>query len=146
MNIPTVFLGASGVSFIFYSLYLFVLRVYLSPLRQIPGPKLAIWSFWYEFYYDVVLQGRYTWKIAELHKQYGPIIRINPYEVHISDPDFYDEVYVRGAKRKTEQWSWTVSPLTYLCCSSVVTQSLSLRDKLQTHEDLRLAYETCRLF
>ena len=28
-------------------------------------------------------------KIRELHKQYGPIVRISPMEVHISDPDFY---------------------------------------------------------
>ncbi|KAL6718220.1 hypothetical protein ACLMJK_004308 [Lecanora helva] len=91
-----------------YSTYLFVTRISLSPLRHIPGPKLAIFSFWYEFYYDVVLHGRYTWKIAELHDKYGPIVRINPYEVHVNDPDFYDELYVSGARRKSEQWSWTV--------------------------------------
>jgi hypothetical protein len=26
---------------------------------------------WYEFYYDVVLGGQYTFKIKELHQQYG---------------------------------------------------------------------------
>ncbi|KAL9596343.1 MAG: hypothetical protein Q9219_005860 [cf. Caloplaca sp. 3 TL-2023] len=98
----------SIVSFAVYSIYLLVRRLYLSPIRHIPGPTLAIWSFWYEFYYDVVLQGRYTWKIADLHRQYGPIIRINPYEVHINDPEYYDELYVSGGKRKSEQWSWTV--------------------------------------
>ncbi|KAL8949689.1 MAG: hypothetical protein Q9183_007581, partial [Haloplaca sp. 2 TL-2023] len=82
-------------------------RLYLSPVSTIPGPKLAAFSFWYEFYYNVILGGRYTWKIAELHKRYGPIVRINPFEVHIDDPDFYDEVYVSGSKRKTDQWSWT---------------------------------------
>ncbi|KAL8679521.1 MAG: hypothetical protein Q9186_004203 [Xanthomendoza sp. 1 TL-2023] len=80
----------------------------MSPVVSIPGPKLAAFSFWYEFYYDVILQGRYTWKIAELHEKYGPIIRINPFEVHINDPDFYDEIYVGPSKRKTEQWSWSV--------------------------------------
>ena len=84
-------------------------RLYLSPVASIPGPILAALTFWYEFYYDVVLHGRYGWKIAELHEQYGPIIRINPFEVHINDPEFYDEVYVGASKRKTEQWSWTVS-------------------------------------
>lgn len=48
-----------------------VYRLYLSPLAKFPGPKLAAVSLWYEFYYDVVKRGRYTWKIAELHKQYG---------------------------------------------------------------------------
>ena len=87
-----------------YTFYGAIHRLYLSPIAHIPGPKLAILSFWYEFYYDVLRKGRYTWKIAELHKQYGPIIRINPFEVHIDDPDFYDEVYVLGNKRKTEKW------------------------------------------
>ena len=91
-----------------YTLYGAIKRLYLSPISHVPGPKLAVLSFWYEFYYDVILKGRYTWKIAELHKQYGPIIRINPFEVHIDDPDFYDEVYVLGNKRKSEQWAWTV--------------------------------------
>lgn len=105
----------SGLSFVIYSISLFILRVSLSPLQKVPGPKLAIWSFWYEFYYDVVLHGRYTWRIADLHKQYGLIVRVNPYEVHINDPEFYDELYVSGGKRKSEQWSWTVSFLHRLC-------------------------------
>ncbi|KAL8788902.1 MAG: hypothetical protein Q9213_001425 [Squamulea squamosa] len=100
--------GLVVLSTIIYIIYLVVTRLYLSPVASVPGPKLATLTFWYEFYYDVVLGGRYTWKIAKLHEQYGPIIRINPFEVHINDPDFYDEVYVAGGKRKTDQWSWTV--------------------------------------
>lgn len=109
MNLPVVFLDFSAISFIIYSLDLFVLRLCLSPLHRIRGPKLAVWSFWYEFYYNVFLQGRCTWKIAEVHKRYGRIVRIKPYEVHINDPAFYDQVYVSGGKRKTEQWSWPVN-------------------------------------
>ncbi|KAL8766874.1 MAG: hypothetical protein Q9209_006470 [Squamulea sp. 1 TL-2023] len=100
--------GLAVLCMIIYIIYLVIARLYLSPVASVPGPKLAAVSFWYEFYYDVVLGGRYTWKIAKLHEQYGPIIRINPFEVHINDPDFYDEVYVAGSRRKTDQWSWTV--------------------------------------
>ena len=46
-------------------------RLYLSPLSTIPGPKLAALTSWYEFYYDVILPGRYVFKIQELHSQYG---------------------------------------------------------------------------
>lgn len=46
-------------------------RLYLSPIARYPGPKLAALTFWYEFYYDVLCHGRYTWKIGELHRQYG---------------------------------------------------------------------------
>ena len=104
----TIAFALTTVSLLCYTIYGAFNRLYLSPVSKVPGPKLAILSLWYEFYYDVVLRGRYTWKIAELHKQYGPIIRINPYEVHINDPDFYDELYVSGGKRKTEAWSWSV--------------------------------------
>ncbi|KAF9769142.1 hypothetical protein IL306_013504 [Fusarium sp. DS 682] len=73
-----------------------VYRLYLSPLAKIPGPKLAALTFFYEFYYDVIKRGKFLWKIQELHHQYGPIVRINPYEVHINDDNFYDEIYASG--------------------------------------------------
>ena len=94
-----------------YTLYGAIYRMYLSPVASFPGPRLAALTFWYEFYYDVIKHGRYTWKIGELHTLYGPIVRINPYEIHIIDPDFYDELYVSHGKRKTDLWSWTVSPV-----------------------------------
>jgi hypothetical protein len=59
----------------------------------------------YEFYYDVVLAGQCIWKIRELHQQYGPIIRINPEEVHIQDARFYDQIYT-GATHKRNKWSF----------------------------------------
>ena len=46
-------------------------RLFASPIAHIPGPKLAAFTFWYEFYYDVVQKGRYEWKIKQLHEQYG---------------------------------------------------------------------------
>ena len=48
-----------------------VRRLYFHPLAHIPGPKLAALSWWYEFYFDVVQQGKYVFQIQELHKQYG---------------------------------------------------------------------------
>jgi hypothetical protein len=54
-----------------YLVGLGVYRLYLSPLARFPGPKLAAMSNWYEFYYDVILQGKFTFHIQDLHKQYG---------------------------------------------------------------------------
>ncbi|KAF2967491.1 hypothetical protein GQX73_g6110 [Xylaria multiplex] len=68
-------------------------RLFLYPLSRFPGPKLATASRLYEAYYDLVQDGQYTFKIAELHKQYGPIIRISPYELHVNDPAFFDHLY-----------------------------------------------------
>ena len=58
---------------VLYSICLGVYRLYFSPLAKFPGPKLAALTLWFEFYFDVVKRGRYTWKIAKLHEQYGAI-------------------------------------------------------------------------
>lgn len=60
-----------SIVFLVYAAILTLYRLYLSPLAKFPGPKLAAASFWYEFYYDVIRSGTYTWKLKELHKQYG---------------------------------------------------------------------------
>jgi cytochrome P450 len=62
----------------------------------------------YEFYYDVILGGRYWYKIGELHEKYGPVVRINPYELHFSDPEFYDTIYASAASGlKRDRWEWS---------------------------------------
>ncbi|KAJ1328249.1 benzoate 4-monooxygenase [Microdochium nivale] len=66
------------------------------PLSHIPGPKLAAMSFMYEGWYDVVKGGKFTGQIRKMHKIYGPIVRINPHEVHCSDAQLLDEVYCHG--------------------------------------------------
>jgi hypothetical protein len=50
-----------------------VYSIYLGPLAKFPGPKLEAATLWYEFYYDAILRGQYTFKIKELHKQYGTL-------------------------------------------------------------------------
>ncbi|TVY33645.1 Cytochrome P450 monooxygenase [Lachnellula subtilissima] len=70
-----------------------VRRVYIHPLAHIPGPRLAAITWWYEFYFDVIQPSIFVFKIQELHKQYGPIIRITPDEIHINDVGFLGTIY-----------------------------------------------------
>ncbi|KAK1707210.1 cytochrome P450 [Colletotrichum lupini] len=73
---------------------------HLHPLSHIPGPKLSAATYIPEFYYDVILFGRYTREISRMHEQYGPIVRISPHEVHCNDVNFSDDIYaVSGRKR-----------------------------------------------
>ncbi|KAI0532240.1 cytochrome P450 [Xylaria digitata] len=70
------------------------------PLAKIPGPRLAAATYWLEFYYDVVLFGRYTGRIERMHKEYGPIVRISPNEVHCNDFRFIEETYALGGRKR----------------------------------------------
>ncbi|KAI1864039.1 uncharacterized protein JN550_009059 [Neoarthrinium moseri] len=78
-------------------------RGWLSPLARIPGPKLAALTSWYECYYDVVLPAQYVFKVKEMHAKYGPIVRIAPNDVSISDPDFVDTIYAPGAGHRRDK-------------------------------------------
>ena len=60
--------------FIIYLIGLYVYRLYFDPLAKFPGLKLAAASLWYEFYYDVIKKGQYTFEIAKMHKKYGKIV------------------------------------------------------------------------
>lgn len=64
-------LAASGLIWVFYLFGLAAYRLYFSPLSKFPGPKLAALTKFYEFYYDVVLQGQFTFQIQKMHKKYG---------------------------------------------------------------------------
>lgn len=99
---PTV---ALSVVFIFSWTWLAIKRLYLSPIAHIPGPKLAALTQWYESYYDIWLGGQYTFRILEMHREYGPIVRISPWEVHIGDPEFFSELYT-GPSRRREKWAF----------------------------------------
>ncbi|KAI1122102.1 cytochrome P450 [Nemania abortiva] len=97
-----IILFAIATLLIVRGVYAAVYRLFLSPLSNIPGPKLAALTHWYEGYYEVWLGGRYFKRIDELHKEYGPIVRINPIEVHYNDPEFIDNV-LPGPMRKTNR-------------------------------------------
>jgi hypothetical protein len=108
--IPMLFL----VLFLIYSV---IFRLYLSPIANIPGPKLAALTWWYEYYHDVVTYGKYIWKVQEFHEQYGPIVRISPYEVHINDPDFFETLYAATNTNRKDRWSWYTAGLGLPSCT-----------------------------
>ena len=100
----------------------------LSPLRQVPGPLLASLSGKWLILID--LAGNRTTKIHELHKQYGPAVRIGPKEVSFSDISCIKEVY-------GQQTAYTKAPI-YETFSVKPLGIFSLRDKTMHSERRRL--------
>ncbi|KAL8837303.1 MAG: hypothetical protein Q9170_002560 [Blastenia crenularia] len=113
-DISIAFLGASFLAaWSVWVIGLIVYRFSLHPLAKFPGPKLAIATYWYEFYYDVFRGASYTWKLYELHDKYGPIIRLNPDELHINDPEYFDKVHLglRGRVEKPQRAAESFGPV-----------------------------------
>ncbi|KAL4746505.1 hypothetical protein BDW72DRAFT_210385 [Aspergillus terricola var. indicus] len=91
----------------------------LHPLSHIPGPNLAAATFLYESWFDLVLGGKYTHRIKQIHEQYGPVVRINPEELHFSDISFADEIYA-GAGRKRDKHVHYLNAFAGLTTSSML--------------------------
>ena len=66
-------------------------RKYSSPLRHVPGPFLAsttnIWRL------AVFLRGRQHHEYYDLHQKYGPLVRLGPDTVILSDPAHFHEYF-----------------------------------------------------
>ncbi|KAH6662383.1 cytochrome P450 [Halenospora varia] len=85
-----------------YNFAITVYRLYLSPISKFPGPKFAAATFAYEAYYNILKGGKYTFKIKELHERYGPIVWINPWELHVNGPHYHEEIFsLRSPRNKT---------------------------------------------
>lgn len=63
--------GVIAVICVSYIIGLGVYRLWLSPIASFPGPKLAALTGWYEFYYNIILDGAYVFRIEEMHRQFG---------------------------------------------------------------------------
>ncbi|MCJ1252144.1 hypothetical protein MMC30_009382 [Trapelia coarctata] len=61
-------------------------------------------TFYYEIYHNLVKSGMFVWEIKRLHEVYGPIVRINPREVHISDFNFLDQIYSFSRPRNKAEY------------------------------------------
>ncbi|KAI8966684.1 cytochrome P450 [Daldinia sp. FL1419] len=66
-------------------------RLFLDPLRDIPGPLLWRLTNLPRVYH--ILKGDIHAKVRELHAKYGPILRLTPYEVVFDDPQAWKDIY-----------------------------------------------------
>ncbi|KAJ5963516.1 Pisatin demethylase [Penicillium vulpinum] len=87
------------IGFLFY-------RAFLGPLSHLPGPLLAKFTGqWRSLRY---WRGRWHEDILEVHRQYGPIVRIAPNEVAVVDQKALKLLYGHGHNAAKTDWygSW----------------------------------------
>ncbi len=95
------------------------------------------WKIWYGGHdFEFLIVGRV------LSESTGPVVRINPYEVHINDPEFYDKLYVGASKGKTDKWFWSVS--LPRGCGSKKLFEISIDAHVQTARRLRFRHSGSR--
>ncbi|KAF9873073.1 cytochrome P450 [Colletotrichum karsti] len=96
---PTILLWA-GVAFSAFAILLFLgLR---NPLSHVPGP-------WYTRFTHYVLKyqtmtGRRIHYVHDLHTQYGPIVRVSPFQVAVADPEEFTTIHRIGSGFLKSQW------------------------------------------
>ncbi|KAF2114698.1 cytochrome P450 [Lophiotrema nucula] len=83
-------------SLAYFALFLLFIRslhrIFHHPLHHIPGPLLPKLTHLWLYYHSYV--GDEASVIDLLHQTYGPIVRVSPNEVDISDPDAIGSIYV----------------------------------------------------
>lgn len=89
---------------IFRGLFIVLYRLYFHPLAKFPGPKLAAASRLYEFWYQGIKRTEFPEKIKEMHRQYGPIVRISPFELSLNDSEFNLEYFLKDRKLDKDPW------------------------------------------
>lgn len=62
--------------------YTAIYRVRFDELSHIPGPAMAAATKLWWVYYNVIPHGgKLVFRLPELHRKYGPVVRISPTEV-----------------------------------------------------------------
>ncbi|OAL54679.1 cytochrome protein [Pyrenochaeta sp. DS3sAY3a] len=68
----------------------------ISSTRNVPGPLLARFTRWYEYF--AVLGGKSNIEYMQLHDKFGPVVRMGPNRYSFSDPSDVKIIYELGGK------------------------------------------------
>ncbi|KAI0478374.1 cytochrome P450 [Xylariaceae sp. FL0804] len=96
---PTVAaVGCLAISIVYWS-SISLYRLYWHPLARYPGPSIAaISTSSWEFYWNYYNNGRMIFEIERLHRIHGTVIRIGVNDLHVSDPEVYQDLTRTGSK------------------------------------------------
>lgn len=104
LSSPYLFLAAY---LLLLPISLAIYRLYLHPLARIPGPRLAaITSLWYV---NQTRKGRMLVVYRDLHKKYGPAVRISPNEVSFDSKEAFQAIYTGSQYIEKGDFYWAQS-------------------------------------
>lgn len=96
LTVAAAILGISLVKYIYC--------VYIHPLSSVPGPRIAACTSLWLAYHTYV--GDECTVIYDLHKKYGPVLRVAPNDVDIDDGDAVEPIYItNGGFPKTPAYA-----------------------------------------
>lgn len=121
-------LGAYATYLVFTAIY----NLTLHPLAKFPGPFFCRISNLPQCYYEAILNGKFMPEIDKYHEKYGPVVRINPNEVHIKDSSMYHAVYKNNA--------FTKDPGSY---ALGVSQGMAFTISIEQHKAKRKTLNPC---
>ena len=89
---PTVLIAITLTLFIFGSYFYSVQKAIASPLSALPGPSYAPWTTFHLKYFFA--RGT-IWKYVQKgHAKYGPVMRLGPRQIWVSDKDALKDILV----------------------------------------------------
>ncbi|KAJ2990879.1 hypothetical protein NUW58_g2738 [Xylaria curta] len=97
MLIPLLLLGISGLWFAWG-----ILTALWSPLRTIPGPFLS--RFTNGWYFWRVVRWQFQVEQVELHRKYGPVVRLGPKRFSFAEPEALKTIYGHGTDFSKSEW------------------------------------------
>ncbi|KAI9164046.1 Cytochrome P450 monooxygenase lcsI [Paramyrothecium foliicola] len=92
-DVSTTVRLASGLlaMLILFAVFRVIYNVYLHPLSKIPGPPT--WSAFRLPFVLSLLRGTIVHDIQDLHRRYGPVLRIAPNEVTFAQPEAWKDIF-----------------------------------------------------
>jgi hypothetical protein len=101
------------------------------PLASYPGPFLWTISRLPQTY--CLFRGTLPWKIHEIHKKYGPIVRLAPNELSYTTPEAWNDIYAKGEDKSQLRKDLGFTP-------SAATKVNGILFELDDNEHARLRY------
>ncbi|KAK0613232.1 cytochrome P450 [Immersiella caudata] len=125
--------AAFAAAYLLYWTAVIIYRLTFHPLAKYPGPLLCRIGWFYQTYFEAILGGRMLERLPMLHEKYGPVVRINPGEVHIKDPVVFHEIFKHNTKFVKDRVAYTLG----------VPNALSMLFDIAVHRRRRETLNPC---